>query len=166
MGLNNEYDFLLPDSHGVLLGDAKSEASGLGEYLKKAISFCLLDYFVRSHENQLGGFCFATPANPAGMFWTALRNAYELLTALTDCSGITGMNSQLIPADVKLYFRNRYLKSDKIVRVDALAQTPEFYLSELREKAGFTFRFLQVPAIADLEAQMQALASKARWATP
>jgi hypothetical protein len=104
MGIKNEYDFLLPDGHGVLLGDAKSESSGLGGYLKKAVSYCLLDFHVKHRADRLAGFCFATPSSEARMFRTGLRNALEILTTLSDCAGITGMNSQLIPADVKLYF--------------------------------------------------------------
>ena len=168
MGINNEYDFLVADTRGILLGDAKSESSGLGGYLKKAISFCLLDHLVRSHENQLAGFCFATPSDPAGMVRTALRNSWEILTTLSDCAGITGMNSQLIPADIKVYFRGRYLAKNQIVRMETLAQSPEYYVRELQEKAGFTFQFLQVAPMTqpELARQMELLVAKARWAAP
>src|ERR1051325_2461585 len=106
MGINNEYDFLMEDGHGLMLGDAKSESSGLGGYLKKAISYCLLDFHVRKRENGLSGFCFATPSSPAAMFRTGLRNSIEVLTGLSECAGITGMNTALIPLNVRLYFRD------------------------------------------------------------
>jgi hypothetical protein len=167
MGLNNEYDFLLPDAHGVMLGDAKSESSRLGVYLKKAVSFCLLDFHVKRRADRLAGFCFATPSQPATLFRTALRNALEILTTLSDCAGITGMNSQLIPTDVKLYFRGRYLSRNGTIREDALGRGQEYYLRELQERAGFTFQFLQVVPMgeAELAQQMQFLAQKARWTT-
>jgi len=167
MGLNNEYDFLLPDSNGLLLGDAKSDSSGLGVYLKKAVSFCLLDFFVKRRADRIAGFCFATPTSPSTMFRTGLRNALEILTTLSDCAGITGMNSQLIPADVKLYFRDRYLSRNGTIREEALAREQEYYLRELRERAGFTFSFLQVASMgeAEMAQQIQFLSDKARWTT-
>jgi hypothetical protein len=168
MGADNEYDFVLADNHGLMLGDAKSESSGLGVYLKKAVSYCLMDYHVRNRENWLSGFCFATPSDPAAMFRTGLRNSLEILTTLAECSGITGMNSALIPLDVKLYFRNRYLVNGRIMRMDALMREQDYYIRELREHAGFTFQFLQVAAMdqTELARQMQMLSVKARWATP
>lgn len=167
MGMNNEYDFLMEDGHGLMLGDAKSESSGLGEYLKKAVSFCLLDFHVKNRENGLSGFCFATPSSPAAMFRTGLRNSLEILTTLAECSGITGMNSALIPLDVKLYFRNRYLLNGAIMRMDALTREQDYYIKELHEHAGFTFRFLQVPAMdqTELARNMDMLTVKARWTT-
>jgi len=168
MGINNEYDFLLPDSDGLLLGDAKSESSGLGSPLKKAISFCLLDFHVLHRENRLAGFCFATPAKPVVMFRTALRNAVEILTTLSDCAGITGMNSQLIPTDIKIYFRSRYLLNNNVFREDALLREPNYYRKELHDKAGFTFHFLQVAPMENtaLAEQMQKLSAKERWPPP
>jgi hypothetical protein len=163
----SEYDFVLPDYRGLMLGDAKSDSSGLGVFLKKAVSYCLLDFHVKKRESSLAGFCFATPSNPAVMDRTALRNSWEILTALVDCEGITGMNRQLIPADIKLYFRNRYLLNNQIIRTDALPREPDYYLKELQEKAGFTFRFLRVTPMdeAELGRQMGMLAAKARWKT-
>jgi hypothetical protein len=170
MGHNNEYDFVLPDSasDGLLLGDAKSDHQGLGEPLKKAISFCLLDFHVRQRETNLAGFCFATPAPPDRMFRTALRNAVEILTTLSECSGITGMNSQLIPTDVKIFFRSRYLPDNLTIREDALLRDPQLCLKELHDVAGFTFQFLQVPPMDEtmLALQMQMLSTKQRWRPP
>jgi hypothetical protein len=102
------------------------------------------------------------------MFGTALRNALEILTTLSDCAGITGMNSQLIPTDIKLYFRNRYLVNNQIIRMDSLTQPQDYYLRELHQQAGFTFQFLQVAAMdqAGLARQMETLAAKGRWAAP
>ena len=48
MGLNNEYDFLVPDQHGLQLGDAKSDSRGLGVYLKKAVSVVLACWTILS----------------------------------------------------------------------------------------------------------------------
>jgi hypothetical protein len=170
MGSNNEYDFLLPDpaSEGLLLGDAKSDAKGLGEPLKKAISFCLLDFHVRQRETRLAGLCFATPANPEKMFRTALRNAVEILTTLSECAGITGMNSQLIPTDVKIFFRNRYLSDNRVIREDALSRDPLVCLKELHDIAGFTFQFLKVNPMDEmmLSHQMVMLSTKQRWRAP
>jgi hypothetical protein len=167
VGYNNEYDFLLRGSHGLLLGDAKDTGRGLGEYLKKAISFCLFDFHVRNHVTGLSGFCFATPQNREGRIRAALRNAYEILTAVTDCAGITGMNSQLIPADIKKYFRSRYLDLVKgqIVRESALTREVAYYVKELENEAGFTIDFLQVQPMSDdvLEKHMVMLETKQRW---
>ena len=141
---------------------------GLGVYLKKAISYCLLDFHVRKRENQLAGFCFATPSNPAVMFRTALRNSWEILTTLSECEGITGMNSQLIPTDLKVYFRSRYLVNNQVIRMETLTREPDYYLRELEDKAGFTSQFLKVIAMdqAELARQMEMLSAKARWAAP
>jgi len=168
MGLNNEYDFLVPDHHGLQLGDAKSDSRGLGVYLKKAVSFCLLDYFVRGRESGISGFCFATPSEPAVMFRTGLRNSWEVLTGVSDCAGITGMNTQLIPLAVRTHFRYQYTAGGQVIRTDALPHGPEYYLSELRDNAGFTFRFLKVAPMnePELERQMGLIARNERWAMP
>jgi hypothetical protein len=166
MGWNNEYDFLLADSNGLLLGEIKNYSQGLGEYIKKAVSYCLLDRWVLHRENRLAGFCFATPAESAAMFRRTLRNALEILTVLTDCSGITGMNSQLLPSDLKIHFRARYLATDnQTIREDLLSREPDYYLKELEDHAGFTFQFLQVAPLsaAILAQQMQMLETKQRW---
>jgi hypothetical protein len=54
------------------------------------------------------------------------------------------------------------------MREDALGREPEYYLKELRERAGFTFQFLQVAMMSEDEMapQMQRLAEKGRWVTP
>ena len=166
MGLDDEYDYLLSSNHGLLLGDAKSDSSGLGGDIKKAISYCLLDRHVRKRENHLGGFSFATPAHPDVLARSVLRNSWEILTAITDCAGITGMNSQLIPTDIKVYFRSRYLMGNQIIRTDALPHGLEYYRRELEQQAGFTFELYRVTAMdqAEIERQMSLLAAKARWA--
>lgn len=165
VGFNNEYDYLLGSSYGLLLGDAKDTSGGLGEYVKKAISFCLLDYHVRNHQTGLAGFCFATPQNRDLRIRSALRNAYELLTAVTDCAGITGMNSQLIPANIKIYFR-RYLVNGQIKRESELTREIAYYVKELEVKAGFTLDFLQVKPMTDddLQRHMVMLETKQPWA--
>jgi len=165
VGHNNEYDFLLSSSFGLLLGDAKDTSGGLGEYLKKAISFCLLDYHVRNRETRLAGFCFATPQNREARIRSALRNAYEILTTISDCAGITGMNSQLIPTDIKIYFRSRYLVNGQIVRESVLTRQVGYYVDELEDKAGFTLDFLQVATMTDtdLHRHMEMLETKQPW---
>jgi len=166
VGHNNEYDFLLSSSNGVLLGDAKDTGGGLGEPVKKAISYCLLDYHVRNRESRLAGLCFATPQNREVRIRSALRNAYELLTTVSDCSGITGMNSALIPTDLKIYFRSRYLLDHgQVVRESALNREVNCYVTELEQKAGFTIEFLQVATMSEavLADQMNMLLTKQPW---
>ena len=168
MGPRNEYDFLVPDSFGLHLGDAKSDSSGLGGDLKKAISFCLLDYFVQHRAAGISGFCFATPTDPVAMFRSALRNCWEILTGISECAGVTGMNTELIPRAVRTHFRYEYTAGGQVVRTDVLPHGPQHYLSELRDHAGFTFRFLRVAPMdgSELERQMEMLESKARWVMP
>ena len=167
VGHNNEYDFLLSSSYGLLLGDAKDVSGGLGEYVKKAISFCLLDYHVRNRETRLAGFCFATPQNREARIRSALRNAYEILTTVSDCAGITGMNSQLIPTDIKVYFRDRYLRDGKIVKESELIREVAHYVDELEDKVGFTLDFLRVATMDDatLDQHMEMLETKQPWST-
>jgi hypothetical protein len=165
VGLNNEYDFLLDAHGGLLIGDAKSDSRELGAYTKKAASFCLYDRYVL-HRETIQGWCFATPTEPAHMFLRTLRNVLEVVSGASEAAGITGLNSQLIPSEIKLHFWTRYIERDGSLRANKLTGPPDQYLAELREKAKLTFEFIQVPMISReaLAKEIRALEAKERWA--
>lgn len=147
MGQNNEYDFVAEDG-GVLLGEAKSEFSGLGEYIKKAVSFCLCDRLVRGGCDKLAGFCFVTPRPAESLQRSAVANAIGILSGFEEASGISGMNSQLIPLAMKQRFR-RYTPKDRAPQPSELSLPLAHYLAEIRAHAGIDIRVLTLSAVPE-----------------
>lgn len=164
MGHNNEYDFLLGELGGVLLGDAKSYTSGLGPYTKKLVSFCLMDSLIDKGVNRILGFCFVCPAVNPMLVRSTVANAIGILSGYAEGSGAAGMDSQQVPLAMKLHFR-RYTRNNRAPQPNELTEPIEHYLEELAVLAGFRVEFMVVPLLHDeaLERQMERLASKERF---
>jgi hypothetical protein len=118
VGANTEYDFGIPRSDliprqpgglGPILGEAKSYSNGLGEYIKKAIGYCLNDH-------TLGGFCFVTPGNEYMLYLQIMQNAIAIMSGHELAPAMTGANTWLNQArgvkpagnQIQAYYNQKY----------------------------------------------------------